>query len=64
MHAMNGMDLLKACRQLRPRQKIILISGTVGEDIYRDSEEKPNQFIAKPYHSKQLVDAVEGLLGK
>lgn len=64
MHAMNGMDLIKACRQLHPRQKILLISGTVGEDIYRDSPDKPNQFIAKPYHSKQLVDAVEGLLGK
>lgn len=64
MHAMNGMDLINACRRLHPRQKILLISGTVGEDIYRDSQEKPNQFIAKPYHSKQLVDAVEGLLGK
>lgn len=64
MHAMNGMDLVNACRRLHPRQKILLISGTVGEDIFRDSDEKPNQFIAKPYHSKQLVDAVEGLLGK
>jgi CheY-like chemotaxis protein len=64
MHAMNGLDLIKACRELYPRQKILLISGTVGEDIYRNSPEKPNQFIAKPYHSKQLVDAVEGLLGK
>jgi CheY-like chemotaxis protein len=64
MHAMNGMDLINACRKLHPRQKILLISGTVGEDIYRDSQEKPDQFLAKPYHSRQLVDAVEGLLGK
>ena len=64
MHAMNGMDLIKACRQIRPYQKILLISGTVGEDIYRNSTEKPNQFLAKPYHSKQLVDAVEALLGR
>jgi len=64
MHAMNGMELIKACRQLQPRQKILLISGTVGEDIFRDSPEKPDQFVAKPYHSKQLVDAVELLLGK
>ena len=62
MHAMNGMDLIKACRQIQPHQKILLISGTVGEDIYRNSSEKPNQFLAKPYHSKQLVDVVEGLL--
>jgi CheY-like chemotaxis protein len=64
MHAMNGMDLIKACRQIEPRQKIVLISGTVGEDIFRNSDEKPDQFLAKPYHSKQLVDAVESLLGK
>jgi len=62
MHAMNGMDLIKACRQIQPHQKILLISGTVGEDIYRNSTEKPDQFLAKPYHSKQLVDAVEALL--
>ena len=42
MHAMNGMDLINACRRLHARQKILLISGTVGEDIYRDSREKPN----------------------
>lgn len=64
MHAMNGMDLIKACRQIQPRQKIILISGTVGEDIYRDSPERPDHFIAKPYQAKQLVDAVESILGK
>jgi CheY-like chemotaxis protein len=64
MHSMNGMDLIKACRQIQPHQKILLISGTVGEDIYRNSNEKPDQFLAKPYHSKQLVDVVEGLLGK
>ncbi len=64
MHAMNGMDLIQACRQIQPRQKIILISGTVGEDIYRNSSEKPNDFIAKPYQAKQLVDAVASILGK
>src|SRR6266446_3109974 len=58
MHAMNGMDLIKACREIQPHQKIVLISGTVGEDIFRNSPEKPDQFLAKPYHSKQLVDAV------
>jgi DNA-binding NtrC family response regulator len=62
MHAMNGMDLIKACRQLQPQQKILLISGTVGADIYHNATEKPNQFLAKPYHSKQLVEAVEALL--
>lgn len=61
MHAMNGMDFIKACRQIHPRQKVLLISGTVGEDIFRDAPEKPNQFIAKPYHAKQLIEAVQAL---
>jgi CheY-like chemotaxis protein len=64
MHAMNGMDLIKACREIQPRQRILLISGTVGEDIYRNSNDKPDKFLAKPYHSKQLIDAVESLLGQ
>ena len=64
MHAMNGMDLIKACREIQPHQKIVLISGTVGEDIFRNSPEKPDQFLAKPYHSKQLVEVVERLLPK
>lgn len=64
MHAMNGMELIQACRDIEPRQRIILISGTVGEDIYRNSAEKPDHFISKPYHSKQLVDAIGSILGK
>ena len=62
MHTMNGMDLISACRRLNPEQKIILVSGTVDEAIYRSSPEKPNFFLAKPYQSKQLADLVRGLL--
>jgi CheY-like chemotaxis protein len=62
MHAMTGMDLIEACRQAQPRQKILLVSGTVGEDIYHDSPTKPDRFLAKPYHAKQLTSIVESLL--
>jgi CheY-like chemotaxis protein len=64
MHTMNGMDLIEECRRLQPRQKILLVSGTVSQDVYRNSATKPDLFLAKPYHAKQLVDAVESLLGK
>jgi CheY-like chemotaxis protein len=64
MHTMNGMDLLHECRRLRPRQKIILVSGTVNQDVYRDSAVKPDLFLAKPYHPKQLVDAIETVLSR
>src|SRR5437867_6007048 len=36
MHSMTGMDLIKACRKLEPQQRILLISGTVDENIFRN----------------------------
>ena len=62
MHRMNGMDLMEACRRLRPEQKVLMISGTVDETIYRDSPCKPDLFLAKPYQAKQLVDLVKELV--
>ena len=64
MHTMNGMDLIHECRRIHPTQKIILVSGTVSQDVYRHSPVKPDLFLAKPYHAKQLVDAVESVLAK
>jgi len=62
MHCMNGMALIEACRRIEPRQKALLISGTVGEDIYHDSPVKPDAYLGKPYHARQLVEAVELVL--
>jgi two-component system cell cycle sensor histidine kinase/response regulator CckA len=64
MHTKNGLDLIHECRRLKPKQKIILVSGTVSQDVYRDSPVKPDLFLAKPYHAKQLVDAVESVLSR
>ena len=64
MHTKNGMDLISECRRLKPRQKIILVSGTVNQDVYRHSPVKPDLFLAKPYHPKQLVDAIESVLSQ
>jgi len=63
MHAMNGLALIEGCRRIQPRQKILLVSGTVDERIYRDSAAKPDRFLAKPYQAKQLESAVKSLLG-
>jgi CheY-like chemotaxis protein len=64
MHRMTGLDLIRECRQLNPRQKIILVSGTVEEDIYAHSRAKPDRFLAKPYKSKQLLSLVKSLLAE
>jgi DNA-binding NtrC family response regulator len=62
MHTMNGMDLISACRRVNPQQKILLVSGTVDESIYRNAVEKPDHFLAKPYQSRQLSDLVRSLV--
>ena len=62
MHTMTGLELMQACRQIRPQQKVLLVSGTVGPDIFRHAPVKPDRFLAKPYQSRQLVEAVEATL--
>ncbi len=62
MHTMTGLDLLEACRRIQPGQKILMLSGTVGPDFFRTAPAQPDRFLAKPYQSKQLVDAVQSLL--
>jgi CheY-like chemotaxis protein len=62
MHAMTGLELVEACRQIRPRQKALLVSGTVGPDIFRNAPVKPDRFLAKPYQAKQLIDTVQAML--
>lgn len=62
MHTMTGLDLAAACRQIQPRQKVLLVSGTVGQDIFRGAPAKPDRFLAKPYQAQQLIDLVESVL--
>jgi len=62
MHAMNGLDLIRACRKIEPNQPILLVSGTVDENVFRNSGVKPDRFLAKPYQSRQLVDLVKALV--
>ena len=62
MHTMNGMELIDACRKLQPRQKILMVSGTIDEQIYSHLAVKPDRFLAKPYQAKQLIEAVKALL--
>lgn len=64
MHSMNGMQLVEQFRALEPGQKILLVSGTVGEEIFREAPAKPDRFLAKPYQATQLTDAVKELLAQ
>ena len=64
MHQMNGMDLIRDCRRINPGQKVLLVSGTVDATIYRESPQKPDAFLAKPYQTQELIDAVKTLASK
>ena len=64
MASMNGMDLLRKCKQIHPHQKTVLLSGTVDESIYARSEIKPDQFLAKPYQINKLVEVIQSLLAQ
>jgi CheY-like chemotaxis protein len=62
MHKMTGLELAAACRRIRPELKVLLVSGTVGEDVCHGEAVRPDGFLAKPYQSKELIEAVESIL--
>jgi DNA-binding NtrC family response regulator len=61
MEGMNGLELIQECRKIHPGQKTILVSGTVDESVYANSEIKPERFLAKPYKTDEFVAAVREL---
>ncbi|HEV2327285.1 MAG TPA: response regulator [Verrucomicrobiae bacterium] len=61
MDGMNGLELIQECRKLHPDQKTILVSGTVDESVYANSDIKPERFIAKPYKTDDFVAAIREL---
>jgi DNA-binding NtrC family response regulator len=64
MPQMSGMDLIRKCKQIHPEQKTILLSGTVDESIYAQSEVRPDHFLAKPYQINKLVEVIHALLAQ
>jgi len=61
MGEMNGLDLVRECRLVNPRQKTILLSGTVDENIYAGAQVKPDCFLAKPYRIPDFVKLIQAL---
>jgi CheY-like chemotaxis protein len=61
MGGMTGLDLVRECKRVNPKQKMILLSGTVGEDIYADQSVKPDRFMVKPYPIHELVETIREL---
>lgn len=62
MHQMNGLELIRKCRRINPKQKIILVSGTVDESVFSGTGVKPDRFLAKPYAPAALTQMARELL--
>ena len=63
MGRMNGMDLIRECRRLNPSQKMVLLSGTVDEDVFAAAPVRPDKFLTKPYQIHELAALVRSLVG-
>lgn len=64
MGRMSGMDLIRECRRINPQQKMILLSGTVDEQVFAEAPVKPNRFMTKPYQIQELCDCIRSLLNE
>lgn len=64
MGEMNGLDLTRECKRIKPDQKIILLSGTVDESVYADLPEKPDLFLAKPYQVREFIASIQSLVAR
>jgi two-component system, cell cycle sensor histidine kinase and response regulator CckA len=64
MHSMNGLEFIRECKRINPAQKMVLLSGTVDEQVYQDAESKPDRFLAKPYSANQLMELVQSMLAE
>jgi CheY-like chemotaxis protein len=62
MPRMSGMDLIRECRRLNPKQKIVLVSGTVDSEVFADAPVKPDEFVAKPYDVEKFKGMVREMI--
>lgn len=61
MGEMNGLDLVRECKRVNPGQKMILLSGTVDENIFEGLAQKPDRFMVKPYPVHEFIETIREL---
>jgi DNA-binding NtrC family response regulator len=64
MPGFNGMELIEHCKRVQPTLKTILYSGNVGAEVIQRYQVKPDFFIRKPFHSKNLMETVRLVLAR
>ena len=64
MKPINGLELIAEAKLILPGLRTVLYSGNVGGDVVEEAEFKPDGFLAKPFLPKNLVRAVNRVLGR
>ena len=59
MGEMTGLDVVRECKRVNPRQKVLLMSGTVDQGVFADESAKPDGFLAKPFQMNELIKMVQ-----
>jgi len=62
MRKLSGARLLHECRKLNPSQKILVVSGTVSQEVFTHLPDKPDKFLSKPYKTYELETLVKELV--
>jgi DNA-binding NtrC family response regulator len=55
---MNGFQLARRVRELKPATRVLLITGYIGNDLGDAMKENPFRIIPKPFRPNDLVAAV------
>jgi DNA-binding response OmpR family regulator len=63
MARLDGLELVRRCKQLCPGLKTLVASGSLTDDVYGAAEVKPDAMLQKPFRRAELLDSVEALLG-
>lgn len=62
---MNGAEVLKSLRTIKPDVKVIISSGYEERDIIRQLGDQPSiTILKKPYNARTLLDRVHDELGR
>jgi len=62
MESMNGMELSAKCKSAHPALKILMVSGSVGPEVAKDSPGTVDKFLSKPYLPLDLARTVRSML--
>ena len=63
MGSIDGLELIEKCRQIVPKIRTLLLSGTVDDSYLAAHPIKPDRFLRKPYQARALLERVRDLLG-